>query len=272
MAYNPGIQYRGDQYAFQGITGAASALAAGIDESRKKREQMEKEQALNDPIMKHAAEKGLVSDEDYTAYMGATHSKKQSIANGLMANMASDFARQKFEASQAQQEQEMALRLKLAQMRGGGGGGAAFAPPPEQVERLLSKGIELVPTRHGGLQVVYTNKSTKSQKPYTMDDLDAEAKLESGGNIADWTRVEEHEVKDGYRIAKIDDGKGGTKNLKIREDRYQGLVNKYRGLTGESAPLPAPAKTEDELADEWLAQNPDSPFAEAVKKKRLGLP
>ncbi len=271
MAYNPGIQYRGDQYAFQGITGAASALAAGIDESRKKREQMEKEQALNDPIMKHAYENGQVSDEDYNAYVAAPHNKKQSMANGLMANIASDFAQRKFEAEQAQQQQEMALRLKIAQMSAGGRGGPAFAPPPEIVARLQEKGFEVMPTSRGGSQVI--DVRDRKSDPYTMADLDKEVQLESGGHLADWASAEDQQVgKDGFRTAKVDDGKGGTKPVKIREDRYQAFANKYRALTGEAAPaVPAPAKTEDELADEWLARNPDSPFAEAVKKKRLGL-
>lgn len=41
MPYNPGIQYRGDQYLFQGIAGAGNALAEGVQQFRKDRRESE---------------------------------------------------------------------------------------------------------------------------------------------------------------------------------------------------------------------------------------
>ncbi len=97
--YNPGIQYRGDQYLYQGISGAGEALGAGVkdylrrqQEAKQEMELQERQDTQNKIIMDHAAQSGLVTPEELSAYYKLPLKKRVDTAKGYGATIATQFA------------------------------------------------------------------------------------------------------------------------------------------------------------------------------------
>lgn len=123
MPYNPGIEYRGDQYIAAGINKLGDVFSGAIDKTA----DLRKRAALNDSVVSHALNAGRISQEEYNKYIEAPWGKKEGIANGIMANMHDDWQRQQFEAEEKDKELQRALQLQIANIAHSGAGGGQDA-------------------------------------------------------------------------------------------------------------------------------------------------
>ncbi len=97
--YNPGIQYRGDQYLYQGISGAGEALGAGVQdylrrqqEAKQEMELQERQDIQNRIILQHAEENQLITPEQLKEFQFGNAKQRDGIASGLSATIATKFA------------------------------------------------------------------------------------------------------------------------------------------------------------------------------------
>lgn len=127
MPYNPGIEYRGDQYAFQGISNFGRNIGAGIEEWKKKHDEMAQALGESDTIVSRALQTGTMTPDKYTEYLGSSAKQKEGIAAGIAKNQALDIADKEFQAQKDYQYAALQNQIKIAQMhiaaQGGGGGG-----------------------------------------------------------------------------------------------------------------------------------------------------
>lgn len=93
MPYAPGIEYRGDQYLYQGIAGASDALAKGIQRFKEERKQTKETNAAFDSLggsLEKLISLGAVSPEwakRYSAAANADTATKQGLLKGLGMGM-----------------------------------------------------------------------------------------------------------------------------------------------------------------------------------------
>lgn len=116
MPYAPGVAYRGDQYLFQGIAGLGKDVGQGLQQGIDEAEKLRKQAALNDTMVQHALDTGRMSIDDYNKYTQASWTKKQGIANGVMANIHDDWQRAQFAAEERDKRLQRELSLTIAQM------------------------------------------------------------------------------------------------------------------------------------------------------------
>lgn len=142
MPYEPGVQFIGGQLLGQGIMHAADSFA----EAMKRREELQKQGAFNDAIVGHALQSGRITQDDWNKYQEMSWTKKQGYANGLAANIADDWARQKFAADQQDRAQQLALSqrrvdLEAAQQN--------FVPSAQDQSSAAAAGGQLLPIGQG---------------------------------------------------------------------------------------------------------------------------
>jgi len=145
MPYAPGIDYRGDQYIYQGISKLGDLFSGAID----KTQELRKQAALNDTIVAHALNNGLINQDEYNKYVQAPWAKKQGVANGIMANMHDDWQRKQFAAEQADKAAQRALQLQIAHMAHDPSPNAyqpIFGPAPAQDPAYADRGLDMTPT------------------------------------------------------------------------------------------------------------------------------
>jgi hypothetical protein len=94
ISYDPGIAYRGDQYAFAGLSSLGQDVGKAIHESLDERRKQEQLQGYNDAIVNHAAQTGLITPEELNKYNAASLTQKTSMAAGYAANIHDDLQRQ----------------------------------------------------------------------------------------------------------------------------------------------------------------------------------
>jgi hypothetical protein len=94
ISYDPGIAYRGDQYAFAGLSSLGQDVGKAIHESMQERRKQEQLQGYNDAIVNHAAQTGLITPEELNKYNAASLTQKTSMAAGYAANIHDDLQRQ----------------------------------------------------------------------------------------------------------------------------------------------------------------------------------
>lgn len=98
--WNPGIQYKGSDYIYQGITGAANSIAGGLGQALQKYDDVRKQNAFGDATMDHLSQttgadgKPFVPVDALTRYHQASSSQKAGMVQAALANATFDAARQ----------------------------------------------------------------------------------------------------------------------------------------------------------------------------------
>ncbi len=260
MPWNPSETNQIPQILMQTGSTIGSAIGGGIskwqaEEERKKKEleQLEQKQYIADAIMSDAAQRNLVSKQELIDYRSAPQRKQVDMAFGIQAQ--SQFAAA---AEQQRQAKEM-FAAKLAEMKAStDNANKQFAPPPEVLARLQSKGIEAAPASRSNYNFFDTNRypqgSTNSTNYKDMSDLSNDLMKESGLALSDWINSPNMRVdsegkpsKTGEYVAPAtvwDDPKKGrtmepNAEKKLPFDRFNAYLQQYQRLAGSGTPPPA---------------------------------
>ncbi len=142
MAYNPGIQYRGDQYLSEGIGSLGESAADAI----KKRQETEKNLATSDTIVQNAHQQGLLNDEEYDKYLSGSKTQKIGTAFGVVSNFHSNLqqalGQSQIDERKAQMQRTLEQTLmQQAQMN--------YQPSDAERQRGYAAGGEILQTGPG---------------------------------------------------------------------------------------------------------------------------
>jgi hypothetical protein len=113
MPWNPGVQYRGDQYAYQGITNAGNILSDSLVKTLQKLDEQRKTQAFGDSVIEHLSQTKDQSGQPYVPaeqllkYHQGSSSQKQGIVQGALANATFDAQRQAAQQKQALEQAQI---------------------------------------------------------------------------------------------------------------------------------------------------------------------
>lgn len=167
MPYAPQTEYRGDQYAYQAISGLGRTIGGSLEEWKKKHDEIAKGLGESDTIVNRALNSGTMSPEDYTKYIGSSASQKEGIAAGIAKNQALDIADREFEAQKQYQYKALQNAIDVATIHANAMTKAAAGDPgmsPEQfaANRKYAEDHGYLafqePTKGGGLRAQYSPK------------------------------------------------------------------------------------------------------------------
>lgn len=308
ISYNPQTQYRGDEYLYQGISGAGKALGAGVQdylrkqqEAKQEMELQEKRDAQNRIILQHAQEKGLITPEQLKEFQFGNAKQRDGITAGVSATIATDLALKQRQFNMAP---PMITRPQVAPGTDMGGvkpplgiqQGSSFRPlpPPAQAPAVVDlpdaqgkpSGVKAVIDGSGNPQIL--PKEQQAQETYTPP----QERLEFGKQMGlEWFPTS---TKAGYWVK---DPKAPTNNQTkpltfedfldtaqkaktlidakgLTQDSYDTITDILTGqLKRMSGRGPAETRTlsdADQKALDWALANPNDTRSAAIRAK-LGI-
>lgn len=294
MPYAPQTEYRGDQYAFQAISGLGRTVGGALEEWKKKHDEIAKGLGESDTIVNRALQSGTMSPEDYTKYIGSSASQKEGIAAGIAKNQALDIADREFQAQKDYQYKALAQQMQIAQLEASARVNAAQGDPgmtPQQfaANRKYAEDNGYLafqePTKGGGLRAQYSPKPSQGGDVHTPGETYRDP--QTGEPIGVWEagdKVKLRSTPDELKKAAADAlrGGGGESVQQPRSvDTDQGSFWNFLahgpdmqppgGFQQPQAPGPAKSKAlsaEDQQVLSWAQTHPQDPRAIAWLKQK----
>lgn len=262
MPYNPGIQYRGDQYLFQGISGAGDAIAQGVQQFRKDRREsqfLDEQAEMMGRILGQRVQTGQAGgegDAEMLKTLAGFPSKSLSQKRGALASVMFGIAEQDKAQERAAVQKRADQRNEIDQKQ--------IGLQQAQLDRLVAREDRAAKVDRDsvGLMLALTGQQPL---PSPVDPAKAGAYLQSQYPDASAdviARILEQTGPDAQRRLDISEG-----NLRVAEAQVR---NREREVQQGDQPKARTVRVTEKADDSGVAYSYDMPWEEyqALKAER----